>query len=124
MAGLGHVSDTRCRSGRSTLARVDRGSGGTPMRTSGISSAVGVAVVGLVVAACDKAVDPPGTAAAATPAKAMGTAAGAPPAPTEEIADWTARLQKIAATYTNLSRVDDTSHWAPAACRAVSKPPQ
>ena len=38
------------------------------------------------------------------------------------LADWTKRLERIAAGYDGLSRVDDLSRWAPAACRAPMKP--
>lgn len=41
---------------------------------------------------------------------------------TEQLADWTKRLERLAAGYQGLSRVDDMSRWAPTACRAPVRP--
>jgi hypothetical protein len=65
--------------------------------------------------------EPP--AAPAAPNASGKDAKEPPPAPTkEEVADWTSRLKKIAASYTNLSRVDDMSRWAPTMCKAPTMP--
>lgn len=65
----------------------------------------------------------PGDVPVATPADAAKGAAAVPSGPTKaQLAAWTTRLERLARGFRELSRVDDMSHWAPAACRRPMRP--
>lgn len=84
-----------------------------------MSRSSALAFLGLAsLAGCGDAPSPGST----TPATPSPLAAAAPSPSPAQVADWTKRLERIAAGYEGLSRVDDLSRWAPALCRAPMRP--